>query len=78
MFSHQYEKKDIYLKAEPGVPYEVVRAPSYKYSDDAKDKFFQQPELAFLFVFFATDERARSLSVSKFKQDNKKDEPIIF
>ena len=47
----------------------MVRKPSYKYSGAACDLFFSNPEFAFLFVFFASNEGAKDFSDSYFKQE---------
>lgn len=78
IFSHLYKKKATYLAEEPGISYEVVREPSYKYSNDAKDRFFQEPELAFLFVFIGLDQNAKAFREKKFSMSNKKDHPQFF
>ena len=46
-FSHQYKKNHEYLVPEPGITYDMVRAPLYKYSELAKDSFFKHPAFAF-------------------------------
>ena len=71
-FSHQYNKDHAYLVPEPGITYDMMRAPLYNHSELAIDSFFKHPAFAFLFVFFAQYEEAKSFSDlhTKKKQDD--------
>lgn len=50
--SHRYNKGDELL-ANPVIPFEQIRDIAYKFSERAKDRFFEQPLLAFMFAWFS-------------------------
>lgn len=59
VLSHHFQKPEIITMlvscstSESRSDFQTVRDTMYKYSKKAEDKFFQQAELAFFFLFFA-------------------------
>ena len=68
IFCHRYTKKEDYLLNSP-VDFDVVRDPMYLYSQRSQDRFFEQAEFAFLFAFFAKNEKSREFCIKKFKDE---------
>ena len=55
-FSHEHKKHMSFLEIEdPEKEFAIIRDPMYKYSHKAKDTFFRQPTLSFIFLWFATN-----------------------
>ena len=69
VFCHRHSKCDSYLTSVP-VEFSVVREPMYKYSRAAYDRFFEQPQLCFLFAFFARNEKAKAFAYEKFLENS--------
>lgn len=59
VFCHRHHKNDNYLKVNP-VDFSIVREPMYKYSRAAQDRFFELPEFAFLFAYFAKSKHSQN------------------
>lgn len=59
VFCHRHHKNDVYLKNTP-VDFSIVREPMYKYSRAAQERFFELPEFAFLFAYFAKSDDSLS------------------
>ena len=68
VFCHRHHKSDAYLKNTP-VEFSVVREPMYKYSKAAQERFFEQPEFAFLFAYFAKSEHSLNFQQHKFLEN---------
>lgn len=52
VFCHRYAKNEDFLD-NPVISFDLIRDPMYKYSKKVQDKFFENPVLAFIFVWFA-------------------------
>lgn len=49
--------------------FSIVRDTMYKYSQKAHQRFFSVPELSFLFIYFASNQKA--IARTKQRMDNK-------
>jgi len=57
--SHRYNK-DHEVLANPVIPFDSIRDTAYKFSERAKDKFFEQPLLAFMFAWYGISASGKS------------------
>lgn len=69
VLSHRHNKNDDFL-ADPLVDFSVVREPMYKYSQQAKDKFFNLSTYTFLFAWFEASPKGRTFAAEKFAENS--------
>lgn len=63
VLSHHYQKPEIISmlnSLNEDADFSAVRDTMYKYSKKAEDRFFNEPVLAFLFLYFATTHDGKS------------------
>jgi|LauGreDrversion4_2_1035121.scaffolds.fasta_scaffold348717_3 hypothetical protein len=72
LFCHRYNKGDTFL-AKPLLDYAIIRDPLYKYSNAAKDTFFQVPVLTFLFAWFCQADEARVFMLERGEESQTAD-----
>jgi hypothetical protein len=69
LFTNRVFKKSDYL-GDFLYDAQVVRDPMYKYTLEAKEKFFNYPCFAFLFAWFGSCPSARDFALNKFEKRN--------
>ena len=87
VLSHHFQKPEIInmlassLQTKQACDFSTVRDTMYKYSKKAEDKFFAQPILAFLFIFFAISKDGQEYTKNKLGNKNgfqtEKEEKVV-
>lgn len=72
LFCHRFNKGDSFL-AKPLIEYSVIRDPLYKYSNSAKETFFNVPVLTFLFAWFCQAEQAQVFMMERGEESTATD-----
>ena len=69
VLSHRLNKNDDFMR-DPLIDFAIVRDPMYKYSAQAKDRFFSVTPYAFIFAHFASQEKSLRFAHEKFAENS--------